>query len=37
MYPSRRGTIHDVGRSVTHKVEICRKKLLKEERDSRHC
>jgi len=24
----RRGTIHDIGRSVTHKVEICRKKLL---------
>jgi len=24
----RRGTIHDMGASVTHKVEICRKKLL---------
>jgi len=24
----RRGTIHDMGRSVTHKVQICRKKLL---------
>ncbi len=24
----RQGTIHDIGRSVTHKVEICRKKLL---------
>jgi len=24
----RRGTVHDMGRSVTHKVQICRKKLL---------
>jgi len=24
----RRGTVHDIGRSVTHKVQICRKKLL---------
>jgi len=24
----RRGTVHDMGRSVTHKAKICRKKLL---------
>jgi len=24
----RRGTVHDIGKSVTHKVQICRKKML---------
>jgi len=24
----RRGTVHDMGRSISHKVQICRKKLL---------